>query len=173
MLQADKIQTNVISRFRILCLPILCKNVNTKYAVWSYNYGCYLFGCQAWLSHESKKVDRGCSRTRCRGKYVDQPGECNQKLGKIARWEASKLVLRWPYQRGWNWRGMWHAWARREGSAYGALVGKRGGTSLESWNTCSYLGEFLNRLGELGLVSSWSGWEQMAGCCESPYVPVS
>jgi hypothetical protein len=26
---------------------------------------------------------------------------------------------------------MWHAWATREGSAYGALVGKPGGTSLE------------------------------------------
>jgi hypothetical protein len=41
-----------------------------------------------------------------------------------------------------------------------------------AWNTCSYLGEFLNRLEELGLVSSWSGWEQMAGSCESRYLPV-
>lgn len=119
------------SRFRIVCLPILYKNVNMKYDVWSYTYGCYLFGCQAWLSHESKKVHRGCSRTWYRGDYLDQLGECNKKLGKITRWGFLKHVMRWQNQWGWNWRSMWHAWATREGSAYGALVRKPGGTTLE------------------------------------------
>jgi len=120
----------LISWLRIVCLPILYKNVNTRYDVWSYNYSCYLFGCQAWLSHESKNVHRGCSRTWYRWEYLDQPGECNKKLGKIARW-VSKRVLRWQNQWDWNWQSMWYAWATREGSAYGALVRKAGGSTLE------------------------------------------
>jgi hypothetical protein len=74
----------VISRFRIVCLPSLYKNVNTKYAYEAIIMAAICLGVKLDCHMKIRRYTEGV-RGRGAEENVDQPGECNKKLSKIAR----------------------------------------------------------------------------------------
>jgi hypothetical protein len=75
-------------------------------------------GVKLGLSHKGKSIDWGCLRTGFWGEYLDLRGMWSMKISCTMRslimCTHPQILLRRSNQGGWDGRGMWHAWDRRE-----------------------------------------------------------
>ena len=67
----------------------------------NYNFVWLLQGCGTWSHTEKKWVNWGCSRTGCRGKYLDITGS-SRRLEETTLWEAEHVAREGANRTWWK-----------------------------------------------------------------------
>jgi hypothetical protein len=76
-------------------------------------------GVKLSLSHNGKKVYRGCLKIGCWRRYLALRGMKEQEANENCMMRSSvtctsgQILLGWSNQGGWDGQGMWHVWERR------------------------------------------------------------